>query len=304
MMEQRLAEDVRHGVWSTLPRNADPGELEPGALSSTDCARTAGLADLSTVLASPDSRSPLSARLDHLVSDDGGEKFKFSGTSPILFPRRALDLSNDGRLQVDFAQGTNDAFAQYLYLNIVKNASWPVNSAATDVWFKRHLYRTKKLAEGATGLVLDVGCDDVELSRRLFPAGVTYAGLEPNMEVRDAFRIIGLAEFLPITDESLDGIAFLTSLDHVFDCHAGIDEAKRVLKPGGCIYLASLVWTHNAQLYNDSIHFHHFRDFELAGMLRGLDIEQIDCYPWKDNPHRFSVYLRARKPQDLAAKAE
>jgi SAM-dependent methyltransferase len=302
-MKRQMFENVRDGSWTDLPRSQDDGALEPEELRATECARAASMDDLAAAFASPDSKASLSRRDGHLVSEDGREVFDFSRTSPVLLPRRALDLVTDGRLQLDFVRGTKDAFAQYLYLNVVKNASWPANSDASDVWFKRHLHRTRKLATGATGLVLDVGCDDVELSRRLFPVGATYAGLEPNMAARDGFRVVGLAEFLPFADESLDGVAFLTSLDHVFDCHAGIDEAKRVLRPGGRIYLASLVWTHNAELYNDAIHFHHFRDFELAGMLRGLDIEQIEAYPWKDNPHRFSVYLRARKPQTQDASA-
>ena len=285
-------EAVRNGEWSKLKQAVDDQCASLHAPGSAAHARAASFADLQPILVSPDSGAALSLREGQLHSADGRETFPFAGASPVLLPRRAQGSNGEP----DFDRATRDPFAQYLFLNIVKNASWPTNSEANDNWFRRHLERTRKLTAGAAGVLLDIGCDDAELSCSLFPEAATYVGLEPNTKVRAGFRVVGMAEFLPFADASIDGVAFLTSLDHVFDCHAAIDEAKRVLKPGGAIYLASLIWTHNAHLFKDSIHFHHFRDFELAGMLRGLDIEDIHRYSWKDNAHRSVVYLRARKP--------
>jgi SAM-dependent methyltransferase len=76
------------------------------------------------------------------------------------------------------------------------------------------------------------------------------------------------------------------------DYRLALEEAARVLRPGGRLYLATLLWIERAQLYTDTVHFHHFRGPELEGALAGaFDIDRVEAYVWKDNTHRFGVYL-------------
>ena len=91
-------------------------------------------------------------------------------------------------------------------------------------------------------------------------------------------------------------MALLTSLDHVLDHHAALDEAWRVLRPGGRLYLASLVWSERAELYRDHVHFHHFREFELFGALARFRLDTVQRYPWKDDTHRSALYLALTRP--------
>jgi ubiquinone/menaquinone biosynthesis C-methylase UbiE len=105
-----------------------------------------------------------------------------------------------------------------------------------------------------------------------------------------------MAERLPIADGAADNVALNSSLDHILDYHLAVDEAVRILKPGGMFYMNSLIWTMRAELFPDTVHFHHFRDFELRGALKALRIEEITRYSWKGDSHRYGVYLAARKP--------
>lgn len=157
------------------------------------------------------------------------------------------------------------------------------------------MWRASELLAAASGLVLDVGCDDPDLSRRLFPSAARYLGLEPSLAGARGFSIAGMAEFLPFADGVFDGVSLMTSLDHVLDYHAAIDEAWRVLRRGGSLFLATLIWSERAELYRDNIHFHHFREFEIRGALSRFEVRSVRRYGWKGDTHRHGVYIHAVK---------
>lgn len=94
--------------------------------------------------------------------------------------------------------------------------------------------------------ILDVGCG-------LFPDLPAYArgldyrayiGLEP-LEVpipRNYACLVGaVAEDLPLKDGSVDAALLSTSLDHIEDVDKAIAELKRILAPGGRMYIWSAV---------------------------------------------------------------
>jgi SAM-dependent methyltransferase len=159
-----------------------------------------------------------------------------------------------------------------------------------------HQYRFKEFCESLTGLVLDVGCDQPNRSMQLLPATCEYLGLDPYAGHGD-FRIIGLGEILPVRDKSVDAVIFNKSLDHILDYHSAIDEAWRVLKPGGNIVIATYGWLNDATLLRDSVHFHHFREYEIMGALKKVfDIEDTQRYECpKGDTHRFGLYVRGSR---------
>ncbi len=257
-------------------------------------ARLATLVEALPLLVSPDTRRPLVLRGDVLVSRNGCECFPIRAGLPVLFPAQAHAYLGPDRLEVPWGH-YSDSFAQYLLITAIKQHYPEHNSPRDNPWFQRHLAWTRDLMSGAQGIVLDVGCDDPILSAELFPAGTVYLGLDPLYGDAGPFRLVGMAEFLPLADGSIDAVCLLTSLDHVFDWHRAIDEACRVLKLGGTLFVASLVWTDRADLHGDHVHFHHFREYELLGAIGHLSLASFRRYPWKDDGHRSVVYLSARK---------
>jgi hypothetical protein len=267
--------------------------LEPAQIPESDRARLLTLEECVPLLASPDTGAPL-------VLDEAGhrlvagtESFPIVDGLPMLFPAAVQPFARPAGLEVP--EGGDDALLKYVHMSGLKFGHEPTNIEHSDVHYRRHLYRARRFLRDATGTVVDVGCDSPSLSRVLFPAGVKYVGLEPGYQDRSEFRIIGMAEFLPFCDGALDNVAILTTLDHVLDYQAAIDQAWRVLRPGGTLYLATLIWTHNAQLHRDHTHFHHFRDFEILGSLRDFSIQELHRYPWKGDVHRFGWYIEATK---------
>ena len=288
-------EILNYAEWNALPMSDDITALGFESVAPIDCARAATLKEVASVLASPDTGAALEIEAGALKAITTGESFPLRGERPMLLPKYARDSVRGDTFHLP-PESAAIGGKQYLLLSSIKMRGGPQNSDYQDVWFQRHVHRSRSLLSSVRGLALDVGCDKPSISRKLFPPAATFLGLEPSLGASDEFCLCGMAEHLPLKSESVDAVAFMTSLDHVLDYHEAVDEARRVLKPGGTLYLASLVWTERASLSGDTVHFHHFRSFELQGVLRGLTITSLAKYNWKNDKHRHGLYLSARKP--------
>jgi SAM-dependent methyltransferase len=265
------------------------------AVPQDDRARLIDPADIANLLACPDTGKPLRAKAHGALEFPNGGPVAMLGVRPVLLPeyaRKQLSSAADGNGDPQL----REYGAQYLHMLSRKAQGGAQNSDYSDIWYQRHVFRTRRLTALAHGSLLDIGCDSPGVSRALFPATVDYIGLEPSLTAGSEYSICAMAEHLPFQDACFDNAAFMTSLDHVFDDHQAIDEAFRVIKPGGSLFLASLVWKQRASIIGDTVHFHHFRDWELQGLLRNFEIEVVQRYSWKGDAHRFGIYLRARKP--------
>lgn len=279
---------------------SDPRTAAPAELVAQPHAQMIGLGAILPLLKSPDCDEPLTLAMDGGSLSDSGHTYPLHDKLPLLIPTRLLPYFTD-RLAVPVTQ-SGDAFLQYFLLASIKQAG-EINAAPDNLHFQRHLFRMKAFVQNCKGLVLDVGCDDPTTSAALFPPTAEYVGLDPFCARREPFRLIGLGEFLPFRDASLANVVFNTSLDHILDWHRAIAEARRVLKPDGRLYLVTLIWESQADLMSDAVHFHHFRLPELLAGLSGFAIESTVAYDYKGDPHRYGLYLAARKIPDSAGWA-
>ena len=97
--------------------------------------------------------------------------------------------------------------------------------------------------------IADVGCGDGGLVRFMARQGARVTGIEPSPgqlgraraaePAGDEDYLEGRAEVLPFADGELDAVVFFNSLHHipVQVQGAALDEAARVVRPGGCIYV-------------------------------------------------------------------
>lgn len=86
------------------------------------------------------------------------------------------------------------------------------------------------------GRVLDVGCGDGRLAS-LLREPVQWVGVDssPNQVAANPYRPVVLADMrdLPFADDSFEEVTHLWCLYHLEDPVEAINEAKRVLRPGG-----------------------------------------------------------------------
>ena len=106
-----------------------------------------------------------------------------------------------------------------------------------------------RLVDVAGRRIVDVGCGDGGLARHLVARGAHVIALEPDplqaTTNRHALVDAGIrfleagAEAMPVEDVCADGVVFSMSLHHVPVglMHDAISEARRVLKPGGFLYV-------------------------------------------------------------------
>lgn len=250
------------------------------------------LAEIMPLLASPDSGMPLKIQEDQQGLTDGNHNYPLVDGIPVLYPANISEAFLGEGLELKYYE---DSKLQYFLLSQIKQRG-EINAASTSVHYQRHLFRMREFLKDCRGTVLDVGCDNVNISASLFNDGCSYIGLDPFSGSKSNFRVIGVGEFLPIRDESVDNVVFNTSLDHILDYHQAINEAFRVLRPGGILVIATLIWQCKATLLTDSVHFHHFRDYEIIGALneQGKITKRVN-YSYKTDSHRYEAFIAAEK---------
>ena len=108
----------------------------------------------------------------------------------------------------------------------------------------------ERLVSPADKDVVDVGCGGGALVRALTDLGARVTGVEISesqlataIEQDDgggARYLVGRAEWLPLNDETVDVVVFMRSFHHVprEDLDAALVEARRVIRPGGAVYVA------------------------------------------------------------------
>jgi SAM-dependent methyltransferase len=260
-------------------------------LQSRPHAKIMSLTEIIPLLASPDSGALLQIGDDQSSLTDSLHNYPVANGAPVLYPASITKAFLGEGLQLTYY---NDSKLQYFLLSQIKQRG-EINAASSNVHYQRHLFRMEHFLRECRGTVLDVGCDDVNISAALFNENCNYIGLDPFSSAKSNFRVIGVGEFLPFRDESVDNVVFNTSLDHILDYQLALDEARRVLKPNGHLYISTLIWTANASLLNDLVHFHHFRDYEIMGGLNGMHIEAAERYQYKEDEHRHGLFVHARK---------
>lgn len=95
------------------------------------------------------------------------------------------------------------------------------------------------LAPNAGERILDVGCGDGQLTRRIVETGAMVTGLDASPQMVSAAQALGIdahvgnAESLPFNEWSFDAVFSNAALHWVRDHDAMLGGVKRVLKPGG-----------------------------------------------------------------------
>ncbi len=130
-------------------------------------------------------------------------------------------------------------------------------------------------------VVLDVGCGDGALTRLMAGRGAIVTGLEPNPARIDAARafphvggetyLVAGAQNLPAGDATVDLVVFSNSLHHVpvEDQQRALEEAARVLRPGGIVFVAEPL--------AEGAHFELVRNFDDETEIRAKAYEALNA---------------------------
>jgi ubiquinone/menaquinone biosynthesis C-methylase UbiE len=105
-------------------------------------------------------------------------------------------------------------------------------------WDPSHLEKVDRLLSLSDGQrVLEVGCGQGHLTKRLAARGIDMTGVDANpkaSEIAGTDRVMYMkGEDLEFGDESFDAVLSVHALEHIPPLDKAISEMARVLKPGG-----------------------------------------------------------------------
>ncbi len=181
----------------------------------------------------------------------------------------------------------------------------PPGSCSTEHHEEARLFR-KFLSPYLTGYVLDIGCGPQSIPAYLMDYDYTLIhGVDPlpPQEPHPFEFVQAYGEFLPWADESFDAVISGTTLDHYFLLDVGIDEAVRVLRPGG-VFIAWITLFEGAPAYDpygepvtpyDSEHLYHIDRawFDALMLERGFTVAEIMTF---ERPHHFGFMVYEKGP--------
>ncbi len=110
--------------------------------------------------------------------------------------------------------------------------------ALINRWDPSHLRRVDQLLDLSNGQkVLEVGCGQGHLTKRLADRGVDIIGIDANPnapEIAGTERVVFMyAEDLEYEDSSFDVVVAVHSIEHIPALEEALAEMARVLRPGG-----------------------------------------------------------------------
>lgn len=183
--------------------------------------------------------------------------------------------------------------------------------AMVNRWDPSHLDKIDRLLDLQPGdRVLEVGCGQGHLVKRLAERGVDIVGIDVNpkaAEIAGTDRVMEMAaESLDFPDDEFDAIVSVHAIEHIPELEAAAAEMARVLKPGGralYIYPAEPIMglyaiptsiiLHGTPFKAREVHCHKLWPAKLARMMTPLGMTQTYSeFNLIKSPQFVSVFAR------------
>jgi 2-polyprenyl-3-methyl-5-hydroxy-6-metoxy-1,4-benzoquinol methylase len=230
--------------------------------------------------------------------------------------RQSFDISECGDCHLRFTQDVPDAasigvfYQSDDYISHTNTSKGLVNRLYHMVR-KQTLSGKRRFISSATrlkqGKLLDIGAGTGAFCAHMQQNGWEVTGIEPDKTARDlAGTLHGLAlrsteELYSLPADHFDVITLWHVLEHVHDLHPYLEQLKKLIKRGGCIFIAVPNYTsYDASVYQGAWaaydvprHLYHFSPEAMQRLLASHDLQLQGSRPmWYDS---FYISLLSEK---------
>lgn len=184
--------------------------------------------------------------------------------------------------------------------------------AVVNRWDPWHLKRLDRLLPLAAGdRVLEVGCGQGHLTKRLAARGVDIVGIDANPEARDVAGSDLVhsmrAEALEFGDGEFDALVSIHAIEHIPDLDGALAEMSRVLRDGamamlvypaepimGLYAIPTAVILHGTPLKAREVHCHKLWPSKLRSLVGPLGLHEVHHeFNILKSPQFISVFVKA-----------
>ena len=130
----------------------------------------------------------------------------------------------------------------------------------------------------AAGRLLDIGCGEKPYETTFFPYVTEHVGVDhpESPHALTSVDVVASAYDVPLGDESFDTVLMSELLEHLEKPGAALDEARRLLRPGGWIILTTpFMWV----LHEEPRDFFRYSPFGLEALLRHAGFDAVSVTP-------------------------
>lgn len=135
----------------------------------------------------------------------------------------------------------------------------------------------------AKGNLLDIGCGNKPYEQKILAVVNKYVGCDIVQSSLNKVDIISSADAIPLEGASFDTVISTQTIEHVGNHQGLVDEAFRILKPGGYFILSG---PFNWQLHEEPYDFFRFSKHGFKLILENSGFNLIDL---KENGGMWSV---------------
>jgi len=139
--------------------------------------------------------------------------------------------------------------------------------------------------------LLDIGCHNrlLEQTVREWYSKVETFGLDITVyEVKPS--VLASGDHLPFKSCTFDFVTLIETLEHIPDYVSALREVRRILRPGGVVFIQSVCCLSQHAFEGDESHFHVLHPNCLARLLKLLGMEAVES-----GMIHLTFYLVARK---------